>query len=69
MIQPTQPATAIVTRTVATTDAARPMRNLSRRATTGLRMNVRMRANARGIRITRAKYSTAMVPNSVTMAH
>ena len=69
MIQPTQPATAIVTRTVATTDGTRPMRNLSRRATTGDKTNVRMRANARGIRMVRAKYSTAMAPNAVTMAH
>jgi hypothetical protein len=32
-------------------------------------MNVRMTANASGIRIPRAKYSAAIVPNSTTKAH
>src|ERR1035437_6957530 len=68
MIQPTQPAAAIITRTVTRTDGTRPMRNLCRSATTGVKTNVRVRANARGIRISRAKYSAAMVPNSMTIA-
>jgi hypothetical protein len=44
------------------------MRDLCRSATTGVKANVRMKANARGIRITRAKYSAAIVPNSMTIA-
>ncbi len=68
MIPAMQPAAAIVTRTVTATDGTRPIRDLSRSATTGVKTNVRMRANARGIRISRAKYSTAIVPNSVTIA-
>jgi hypothetical protein len=43
------------------------MRDLCRSATTGVNRNVRMRAKARGIRISRAKYSAAIVPNSVTI--
>ena len=69
MIQATPPAAAIVTRTVTATDGTRPMRDLCRSATTGVKTNVRMRANARGIRISRAKYSAAIVPNSMTIAH
>src|ERR1017187_5430856 len=68
MIQPRQPAAAMVTRTVTTTDGIRPMRDFCRSATTGVKINVRMRANARGIRIWRAKYSAAMVANSMTIA-
>src|ERR1700674_5193949 len=69
MIQPTQPARAMVIRTVTATDGTRPMRDLCRSATTGDKTNVRMTANARGIRISRAKYSAAMVPKSMTRAH
>jgi hypothetical protein len=69
MIQATQPAAAIVTRTVTATDGTRPMRDLSRSATTGLKTNVRMSAKARGIRIARAKYSAAIVAKSMTIAH
>ena len=69
MIQATQPAAATVTRMVTATDGTRPMRDRCRNATTGLRTNVRMTANARGIRISRARYSAAMVPNSMTIAH
>src|ERR1035441_6418941 len=68
MLQPTQPAAAIITSTVTATDGPRPMRDLCRSATTGVKTNVRIRANARGIRISRAKYRAAMVPNSMTIA-
>src|ERR1039458_2458029 len=68
MIQPRPPAAAMVSRTVTTTDGIRPMRDFCRSATTGVKINVRMRAKARGIRIWRAKYSAAMVPNSMTIA-
>src|SRR5271157_5041615 len=68
MIEATPPAAAMVTRTVRATDGTRPIRDLCRNATTGLKTNVRMRANASGIRISRAKYSAATVTNSVTIA-
>src|ERR1017187_5916962 len=67
MTQARQPADAIVTRMVTMTDGTRPMRDFCTSATTGLKTNVRMKANARGIRISRAKYSAAIVPNSMTI--
>src|ERR1035441_4293808 len=69
MIQATQPAAPIVTRTVTATDGTRPMRDLCRKATTGLKMNVKMRAKARGIRISRPRYSAAIVTNNMTIGH
>jgi len=39
------------------------MCSLWRRATTGVNRNVRMRANAKGMKIWRVKYSAAIVPN------
>ena len=69
MIQLTPPAAAMATSTVTATDIARPMRAFSSSATTGVKTNVRMTANASGIRISRAKYSPAIVPNSITIAH
>ena len=68
MTQATQPTATIVRMTVITTDGTRPMRDLCRSATTGVKTNVRMRAKARGIRMARAKYSAAIVPNSMTIA-
>jgi len=55
------------TTTVARTETTRPVYRFWRSAATGVSRKVRMRANANGIRISRAKYSAAMVPNR-TMA-
>src|SRR6266851_5389569 len=55
MIQVIQPAAAIDTSTVRITGRTRPSRNFSRNATAGVNRNVKVKANASGIRISRAK--------------
>ena len=68
MIQVIQPAAAIDTKTVRITGRTRPRRNFSNNVTAGVNRNVRTKANASGIRMSRAKNSAATTANTRTTA-
>jgi hypothetical protein len=66
MIQVIQPVAAIATRTVSITGKMRPMRNFSKTVTAGVNTKAKVKANARGMRISRVKYNAAMIANTKT---
>src|SRR5882757_7535416 len=68
MTKPAQEAAVIDTRSVITTEGTRGSRSRSRNETAGDSRNVKVKANARGIRISRMKYNAAMAATMTAKA-
>src|SRR5579871_5771864 len=65
MAQADHPAAVINNISGRSAAGTRPRRNRCRKTTTGVNRKVRVSANARGIRISRRKYSAAPIPTTI----